>query len=290
MSLWRITIMITIKSGNTVVTIAKKGAEIKSIISGGKEYMWEANPDIWGQSAPIMFPMCGGLKQGRYELFGESYEMIKHGFAKISTFEVESISENRATMLLRDNEQTRAMYPYSFEFRVTFELSGNSLSVTYDAKNLDEKVMYCTFGAHEAYACPEGIEEYEVVFPECETLYASGLNGDIVTDYTKLIVDNSNRLVLRDIDFFLDALVFRGLKSRTAELVSKNGSRRVKIDFEGFDYFVLWHKYGAPYLCLEPWCGLPDVTGSTYDFREKVGMHALATGEHFTRTHTITIA
>ena len=281
--------MVTISNSELTVKIAKAGAEIKNIISDGVEYMWSADPKFWSQTAPIMFPICGGLKGGKYELFGESYEMSKHGFAKLNVFEVESQSESSVTMILRDNESTRKMYPYTFAFRVTFELCGRSVKVTYDSENLDSKTMYCTFGAHEAYACPEGIEEYEIIFPERETLYASGLNGDIVTDYTKLIVDDSNKLVLRDSDFFLDALVFRGLKSKSAELVNKNGGRRIKVDFDGFDYFVLWHKYTAPYLCIEPWCGLPDVVCSSYDIAEKEGMHAVAPGEHFARTHTITV-
>ena len=102
------------------------------------------------------------------------------------------------------------------------------------------------------------------------------------------MVDNSDTLVLKDVDFFLDALVFKNLKSRSATLRKKDGTRSVKVDVEGVDYFVLWHKYTAPYLCIEPWCGLPDVVGSNYDFREKVGMRALCPGEHLVKTHTVT--
>lgn len=282
--------MITISNSEVTVKIAKKGAEIKSIVSGGTEYMWSGDPAFWTGTAPIMFPMCGGLKGGKYELDGKTYEMSKHGFAKLSEFEVESVSQDSVTMILRDNDFTRASYPFAFAFRVSFSLSGKSLKVTYDAENLDSKTMYCTFGAHEAYACPEGIEDYEIVFPERETLYAYGLNGDIVTDYTKLIVDNDNKIVLKDKDFFLDALVFRdGTKSTSATLVGKTSGRRIRVDYEGFDFLVVWHKYTAPYLCIEPWCGLPDVSGSDYDFTKKLGMRALAQGEHFARTHTITV-
>ena len=280
--------MITISNSCAKVEISEIGAEIKSVVCGGKEYMWSSDPKFWAQSAPIMFPMCGGLKGGKYEYEGKTYEMIKHGFAKVSEFTVESKTESAVTLLLCDSEKTLESYPFHFEFRVTFELVGSSLRVTYDAKNTDTKSIYCTCGSHEAYACPEGIEEYEIVFPEKETLYAYGLNGDILTDYTKLMVEDSNTLVLKDVDFFLDALVFKDLKSRSATLRRKDGARSVRVDFDGFDYFVLWHKYTAPYLCIEPWCGLPDVVGSNYDFREKIGMKALAVGEHLTKTHTVT--
>lgn len=281
--------MVTVKNSELTVVIAKKGAELQSIVCDGVEYMWDRDPAFWAQSAPIMFPMCGGLKGGKYELDGISYEMPKHGFAKLLDFEVENQTESSVTFVLRDNEQTRKMYPFAFAFRVSYVLEGKSIKVTYDAENTDSKTMYCTFGAHEAYACPEGIEAYELIFPEKETLYAYGLNGDIVTDYTKLMVQNSDRLVLDDRHFALDALVFRDVKSNSVTLASKVSNRRVKVEFDGFDYLVLWHKHTAPYICIEPWCGLPDVAGSGYDFKGKEGMHAVAVGGHFARTHTITV-
>lgn len=281
--------MVTVKNSELTVVIAKKGAELQSIVCDGVEYMWDRDPAFWAQSAPIMFPMCGGLKGGKYELDGISYEMPKHGFAKLLDFEVENQTESSVTFVLRDNEQTRKMYPFAFAFRVSYVLEGKSIKVTYDAENTDSKTMYCTFGAHEAYACPEGIEAYELIFPEKETLYAYGLNGDIVTDYTKLMVQNSDRLVLDDRHFALDALVFRDVKSNSVTFASKVSDRRIKVEFDGFDYLVLWHKHTAPYLCIEPWCGLPDVAGSSYDFKGKEGMHAVAVGGHFARTHTITV-
>lgn len=281
--------MVTIQNSEICVTIAKKGAEIQSIKRGGTEYMWGKDPAFWSSCAPIMFPICGGLKNGKYELDGESYEMPKHGFAKISEFEIEKKTDTSVTFLLRDNEQTRKHYPFAFAFRVIYEIEGASLKVTYDAENCGDKTMFCTFGAHEAYACPEGIEAYELVFPEEETLDAYALNGDLLTDYTKRIVNKSNRLVLDDRHFVLDALVFRGVKSNSVTLVSKVSDRRVKVDFDGFDYLVLWHKHKAPYLCIEPWCGIQDVAGSSPRLAEKEGIHALCAGGHFVRTHTITV-
>lgn len=281
--------MVTISNSEISVTVAKRGAEIQSIKRGGVEYMWSKDPAFWSSCAPIMFPMCGGLKKGRYELDGKSYEMPKHGFAKISDFEVEAQSDTSVTFILRDNEKTREMYPFAFAFRVKYELDGANLKVTYDAENLDDKTMYCTFGGHEAYACPEGIEAYELIFSEKETLYAYALNGDILTDYTKLMVNNSNRLVLDDSFFTLDAVVFKDVKSNSVTLKSMVSDRQVKVTFDGFDYLVLWHKHTAPYLCIEPWCGLSDLAGSSYNFAEKEGMHALAPGARFARTHIISV-
>ena len=281
--------MVTISNSEISVMIAEKGAEIQSIVRDGIEYMWSRDPKFWASSAPIMFPICGGLRNGKYELDGASYEMPKHGFARFMEYEVEAKTASSATFLLRDSEESRKHYPYSFAFRVIYELDGASLKVTYDAENLDDKIMYCTFGGHEAYACPEGIEAYELEFPEKETLYAYALNGDLLTDYTKLMVNSSNLLPLDDRHFVLDALVFRNVKSNSVTLKSKITKRRVRVDFDGFDYLVLWHKHTAPYLCIEPWCGVQDVAGSSPRLSEKEGLHAVAVGGHFARTHVITV-
>ena len=281
--------MVTIKNSEICVKIAKKGAEIQSVKRGDTEYMWnDKNPEIWPKTAPIMFPICGGLKNGRYELDSTSYEMPRHGFARISDFAVENQTDTSVTFILYDNEETRKMYPFTFAFRVKYELDSSSLKVTYDAENLDSKTMYFSFGGHEAYACPEGIEAYELIFPEKEMLYAYTTSGELLTSEKTLIVDNSERLILDDKYFEIDALVFRNVKSNSAVLQSKSGSRRIKVEFDGFDYLVLWHKHKSPYLCIEPWCGIPDVVGSEYDIAKKEGIHALSAGEHFARTHTIT--
>ena len=281
--------MITLKNSEITVSISEMGAEIQSIKRGETEYMWSRDPEFWTSSAPIMFPICGGLKKGRYELDGVSYEMPKHGFAKKSLFEVESLSDTAATLVLFDNEETRSHYPFSFAFRVKFEISGATLSVTYDAENTGKEAMYCSLGGHEAYACPEGIESYELVFPESETLYAYALNGDLLTDYTKLIVPGSKVMPLDDRHFVLDALVFRDVKSKSVTLKSKVSERKLTVEFDGHDYLVFWHKHTAPYICIEPWCGVQDVAGSSFELSEKEGIHKVSAGHHFARTHKITV-
>ena len=281
--------MITLKNESLTCRISEYGAEIRSIVSNGCEYMWGADPNVWGQSAPIMFPICGGLKNGKYILDGCFYSMPKHGFARKSEFKAEQLSDTEAFFVLRDTELTREMYPFKFEFKVSYRLEKNSLYITYRAENLDSETMYFSFGAHEGYACPGGIEEYDVVFPQDETLYAYALNGELLTDYTKLILDGGNTIPLKESYFYLDALVFKDLKSRTAKLVHRESGRAVDVDFNGFDYFLIWHKFGAPYICLEPWCGIQDIAGSTYELSEKAGINAICGGEAFERTHVITV-
>ena len=68
-------------------------------------------------------------------------------------------------------------------------------------------------------------------------------------------------------------------------------------DGEGFiqkniDAFVLlWTKNtgNAPYICIEPWCGFPDMIDSDYDITKRPGIVKIDENGTHSVTHTITI-
>ncbi len=281
----------TIKSDLLTVEIDTIGAEIKSVKdNGGVEFMWEADPSIWGNSAPIMFPICGGLKEDKYIYRGKEYSLPKHGFVRCAPFETEELSENSVTMLYKSNEETLAAYPFDFEFRVIFTLSGNSLSVTYSVKNLTDGEMYFSVGSHEAYATPEGIEEYEILFDKKETLDAHALNGNLISNNVTRIITESDTLPLNDDYFKIDALVFKKHASDSCILRHKNGTRQIKVEYKDFSQLLLWHKHTAKYLCVEPWNGMADIMGSSYDITEKDGILKLSKAESYSVSHKVTFS
>lgn len=282
--------MITIQNQHITAQIDEVGAELKSAVCDGREYIYDGKSPYWAGSAPLMFPICSGLKDDTYYYEGKAYTLGKHGFARMSRFTVESQAADTATFLLTDSPETLAVYPFRFELRVNFSLSGREIRVTYRVTNPDTaRPLYFSIGAHEAYACPEGIEEYEVRFPHPETLVSTQLEGNQLGYTTVPITENSDVLPLKESYFAVDALVFTDLKARSAVLHHRPTGREVRVDFDGFDYFLVWQKPGAPYICLEPWCGISDRTDTDQDFTHKEGLHRLAAGETFTRTHTITV-
>ena len=54
--------MKVIENKNLRAIIAIKGAELKSLVYKGKEYIWGGKENIWNRSAPILFPIVGSLK------------------------------------------------------------------------------------------------------------------------------------------------------------------------------------------------------------------------------------
>ncbi len=281
--------MITIKNDILTASISELGAELRSLVKNGKEYIWEGNPEVWGNAAIILFPICGGLKDDKYTLAGKEYSLKKHGFAKNKYFSVEELTEDAVTLLLTDDKETRAQYPFKFEFRVIFKLIGDKLEVLYKVKNLSEDTMYFSVGAHEGYATPEGVEEYDIIFPQEETLNATMLDGNLLSKKKIPIIKESRFLPLYDKYFLIDALVFEDLKSRSVTLRNRKSGKSVTVEFPDCDYFLLWHKHSGGYICLEPWSGIPDRHGSDYDITKKDGITALESGKEYINTHSITV-
>lgn len=281
--------VLKISGGKLQVFVSEQGAELQSIRYAGREYLWSGDAAYWTGRAPIMFPICGGLKEDRYELDGKLYTLTKHGFAKLLPFTVEAQSDSRLVLALYPNATTQAAYPYDFVFRVTYAIEDEALQISYTAENRGTTPMYCSIGAHEAYATPEGIEEYDVVFPQKETLIAYDLDGNLLKHTGKQILTDSDRLSLKTEYFAVDALVFQDLKSRKATLVHRKTGRAISTTFPDSEYFLLWTKPGAGYICMEPWCGIQDPVDSKQKLAEKPGIRTVAPGASYTMHHTIQI-
>lgn len=280
---------IIIKSEELTVEISTKGAELQSVKSSkGTEFLWYGDENIWADRAPLLFPICGGLKNDTYTINDEDFKLEKHGYIRFCEFEIEKISTNNATFLHKSNTNTLRQFPFEYELRVIYNLKGSTLNVFYELKNISTKTMYFSIGAHEGYLCPEGIEEYTVLFDQKETLNSYLLDGNLLENKTKNVITNSNVLELKNEYFITDALVFKNINSNAVILKHNNSNKQIEVNFEGFPYLLLWTKPNSPYICIEPWCGIPDVVGSSQDFTSKEGIQSVDSNKVFAKTHTIT--
>ncbi len=281
--------MVKLYNEKVTVQINEAGAELKSMTYGGREYIWKGEAEIWNFSAPLLFPICGGLKDDKYMLHGKEYTLPKHGFARTALFDVESADDTHVVFLHKSNEATRAMFPFDYELRVIYTLTDTSLKIEYKVDNKSDGTMYFSIGSHEAYYTPEGIEQYDVIFEKEEDLEASPLCGNLVSLQKQPILKKSRVLPLYDKSFILDALVFLNLNSRSCVFRNRVNGKAIKLDFPFAKYFLLWHKHNSPYMCLEPWAGIGDIIDSDYDITKKEGIIALQEGKTYQGEHTITI-
>ena len=281
--------MITISNEFITATFSEIGAELKSLKCDGKEHIWYGDPKFWTGSSPVLFPICSGLKDDEFIYEGKTYTLVKHGFARRAEFDVETVGQDTATFLLSSQNCPQDNYPFKYEFRIIYTLEGKKLNVEYNIRNLTDGDMYFSVGAHEAYLCPEGIENYEIIFNEKEDLDAYQLEGPLLSFNTVNYGKNTNVLQLNNSLFDNDCLIFKNLNSRGVVLRNKTTDQKIKVDFEGFPYLLIWTVPGAPYVCIEPWCGVTDNVNTTKQLSEKEGIEKIEKGNQFYRIHSFEI-
>lgn len=287
--------MQNISNGIIQIAVAEKGAELQSVYhkQAQLEYLWSADPEYWAKKSPVLFPIVGGLKEGKYIYKGKEYKLGRHGFARDRQFELIDKKSHSLLFMLQSDEQTKAVYPFDFAFYVKYELSHDSrFAVTFTVENTGEEEMYFSVGAHPAFAVPLekqlSLNDYYLQFSDEETsnvwpLSAEGFIQQESVPFFKV----QNRLRLNKELFYKDALVFKDLKSRSIILKSDKGEHGLKMNFEGFPFMGIWSAKEADFVCIEPWCGIADGVNASGRLKEKEGIIRLAPDNSFECSYKI---
>ena len=272
----------TIENDYIKLSVKDFGCEITSIFGkkNEREYLWQGNEAIWSGQSPILFPVIGRLLDDCYRFSGKQYAMPKHGFARRMLWEFKEQGENSLSFILKENEETLKLYPFSFTLTVTYTLKENTLSVAHEIQNNGEGMMYFSIGAHPAFNCKIGDSLY---FDTDEALCCEkiDLERSLVLDERSMLLNGEREIVVTEDIFKEDALILSGMKSEYITLKAKDSSYSVRFFFGKAPYLGLWAKPGAPYICIEPWCGINDTPERKADISEKRGINALLGGEKF---------
>lgn len=281
--------MNTIANRFLTIRATAKGAELCSIKGAdGFEYLWQADPSVWNRHAPVLFPIVGKLRDGRYELNGKTYELSPHGFARDMDFVLTEQSESSMTLQLLPTAETRARYPFEFELRIIYRLTDNCLSIEYAVRNTGSSVMTFSIGAHPGFTLPGPVDECFLEFSKPETLNTRLLGSKgLLSEETAPVMKGSKLLPLSKTLFDRDALIFLDFKSDKITLGAKNSPRRLTVEFPGFPQLGIWAKPGAPFVCIEPWYGTADPEQPYGSIMNKPGILKLPASETFTCTHRI---
>lgn len=280
---------ITIKNEKLSACISTLGAQLLSLNDGKNEYMWQADENVWNFTAPVLFPICGRLNDDSYSFQGKEYKLPTHGFARFKEFTIESHGKNNACFLLKSDDDTMQVYPFEFEFRVMFEITEKKLNITYNVTNPSKEKLYFSFGGHEGYACAEGVDNYFIEFENDNYLTRHMLSDNFFCSQTEEITLDNGRLMLDYKEFEKCTYIFRNINSKSVILSDKNEKRKIKIGFDGYNTLALWTLPYRKYVCIEPWCGVPQSIDFNGDLTQKDGIIELLPEKTFSRTHYIEI-
>lgn len=280
--------MYQLKNTDFTVTISLKGAELQSILDkNGREWLWQGNPDIWQGQAPLLFPVIGRLKDGSYTHEGATYEINKHGFARDMVFSLRSQDKDSISFHLSDTEETRKLYPFSFDLEVEYHLEGNKLKKTHRIANKGQEKMYYELGGHDAYnlcfSDGETMSDCHFSFPKEKTLSLWDFDSQLMLIPEKREIPLKNGLLsVKSSDFGLDCLILEELKEHFVSLQDGKGNTRITMECSDFPILTLWtadKPVDTNYVCIEPWTSLPDGIFMGRDLKEKQGIRCLNEGE-----------
>ncbi|MBS7576086.1 MULTISPECIES: aldose 1-epimerase family protein [unclassified Enterococcus] len=283
--------MIELKNQFLKVKISSFGAELTSIqsINDQYEYLWQADPSYWNRHAPILFPIVGKLKNDQFIYHDTRYQLSQHGFARDLNFQVIEVEAQKAVFELRYTLNSLSVFPFKFSLKVIYRLKDNEITVSYQVANLsNDEMMYFSIGAHPAFNVPN-FESAKLCFsPQAEVTQIP------VTDEVLLRLDETSKVILTELplsrDLFKDGVLVYETSGRNSVILELTDiNKKIEVSYDNMNYLGLWSPYPkeAPFVCIEPWCGVADDQFSNGKLNEKYGINRLKPTELFEKNYKL---
>ena len=289
--------LFTLKNDKLRLMVESLGAEMRSLqTADGTEYLWQGDPNYWGDRAPNLFPFVGRLTNNSYKYLGKEYHMGIHGFAAGMEFSLLEQTGDRLVLELKSSPVTLIQYPFDFVFRIIYALRETSVDISYEVCNLSNTVMPFGIGGHPGFNVPlvngESFEDYELEF-------SVPCRPDRVGFSPAVYLNGQDReyplreecfLDLRHDLFNEDAVILKNV-AREVTLRSKVSGRGVRVSYQNMPYLGLWHwpNTEAPYVCIEPWSSLPSRHGIVEELSCKSDLIHLNKGHRYKTIWSITL-
>ncbi len=243
----------TLKNDRIRLVVSDCGAEMVSLTLDGFEYLWSPDPKHYGRVSPCLFPITGRFMEGYYTHGGKQYPMQLNGIAMEKTFRTEQPSDTELTMTLRDDEETRTVYPYAFELTLHYRLTESRVQLSYTVTNHSSEPMPYSVGNHTAYRWPladgDNPNSYFIRFQRPETLEsfspfgwrAPYVTGERIRPLDHSLYANGTRS-------------FRDQQSDWLEYTGANCDYAVRMYRGDFPFVANWAKpdEDANLVCIEP--------------------------------------
>lgn len=269
--------------GGLDAAINLQGAELWFLRDrNGGHLLWNGNTDVWPDRAPILFPVVGRLRDDTYRLDGHTHRLPRDGFARNARFTLAAHGDDHALLRLEDDAATRAVWPYAFALTLSFAISGNTLTLGAEVANRGDQAMPLAFGFHPAlrWPLPQGglRAAHHIAFDKPEGATVARLDSNGLLAGTESSPLEGQNLPLRDALFEQGALIFPHLSSRAFTYTSPGGPA-IRVQTENLPDLALWTQPDADFIAIAPSQGLADAGEHAGDIVQKPGMVALAPGE-----------
>ena len=240
---------------------------------------------------PILFPFNARTFDGGDIYFWRAADGIRrpmpmHGIARQSDFAVTRLDPTGFSARLNPNAETRACYPYEYDFDVTYRFAPLGLSCEFALTNHGQDPLPWSAGHHFYFTMPwtEGTTraDYLIRIPATRRYKQDPKNGQLLPGPALNPEEPLSNPAL--VDTLHTALksneVVFGERGRPGDIAVRIGTAKVPPPEATFVSWTL--EDTSPYYCVEPWMGPPNAA------EHKVGLHFVKPGE--TAKFTVSVA
>lgn len=279
----------TLKNEYLTVIFESLGGALHSIKNQeGLEYLWQGDPGYWSGQAPVLFPICGSIRDDKAELEdGRIIQMPRHGLVRKREFFCTKQTEDSVLFEFKSDDAMLCQYPFPFCLRICYTLKEHKITTKYMVENLGDEDMPFFIGGHPGFRWPlyenEQSTDYELIFEKeenCDVPFPITETGLIDMKHRMPFLNHQKKLQLTHQFFEKDAVIFDQLKSRSVTYQSSSHGKGVKIDFKDFPYFIIWSTQNeGPFLAMEPWIGLSTCNDENDQFEKKWNVQKAKSGQ-----------
>lgn len=297
---WRKLKMITIENEKFKAEIDLQGAQLTHLINKEADFDYLWNGSEWPKHAPILFPAIGRSNNDEYKLGNQKYSMPQHGFVGDQEFKVVEQTETEVTLGLTANAVTKVLYPFNFELQVTFALQNKGLALSFLVINHSTETLPFSLGSHPAFNVPVAgtgeFNDYQLTIDgdfDLPLQAAEIIKTPAPYRTGKVELLSATKTIDLKHDLFKNGLrIIMNEGVKTISLTSAISKHAVTVKLGDFKRVCLWTKEDQtlPFLCIEPFNGLPDVLGEPVDWSEKEAGWNLAAGKSQVMNYKIELA
>ncbi|AXK51448.1 hypothetical protein [Spiroplasma alleghenense] len=246
--------MYKLKSNNVSVEIDQTTMELRSIKLKDQEYTYQHTND-WKKNWPILFPICGTLKDNKFTHKDQEFSLPRHGFFRdLKDWKITDKSNEHVVFTTTSDKKFLNVYPFEFRIDFTVKIAEDSVQTIFKVKNLSKEEMYFSFGYHPAFLVKQdGVLKFsskEIFHTDNEKMLYLKKNPKTKFDFTEVKI--------KDIDFKGSQFYWTdNLQSDFVEYTDDEKS--FKINLKEFPVCLLWaEENNRDYICIEPWFGTAD--------------------------------
>lgn len=274
---------VSIKNDYLKVTISTLGAEIQSVenLDDHFQYIWnDKEKKYWQRHAPILFPFIGRSNENAYLLDGKKYPMSQHGFLRDQKFSVTYQDQNSVTLRSDSNTTTLKKYPFYYTVKVNYSLEENHLNINYVVENRNDKTMYYSLGFHPGFNIESNLSDYSLQFNPGNTKLEELMIGPAPFRSGEIdeVPLNESRLFLSYPMLDNGLIILNVKQERKVILANSRDKHEIEENISDFPYLAIWspEKKSAPFVCVEPFKGLPDKFGKSVELKDKDAENQIA--------------